>query len=199
MSEGLIRQRRNLFSASCVLIFLKFAEVEISRLSFLGLDFEKLGNPSALYLAIWVFFFYFMFRYYQYYAQEGNARLSRYFYEEMERRVMRRVRQLADEVKEQSNFHPHQLSTLENGGWKIRVTYDGGEDEVGGRKTEVENIMFPIRELNKYRILSLKNMTLHTSAVTDYILPFIVAIGTLLYCGFGASSSLFEAIKHGFA
>lgn len=199
MSEGLVRQRKNLISVSCVLIFLKFAGVEISKLSFLGLDFGKLGNPSALYLAIWILFLCFLSRYYQYYAQEGNVRLSRYFYDEMERHVMKRVQELADEVKEKANFHPHQLIALENGNWNIRVTYDGGEDGAGGRKTEVENIVFPINELYKYRILSLKNMSLHTSTVTDYILPFIVATGTLIYCSYGAPSSLYEAIKHGFA
>ncbi len=88
MSEGLVRQRRNLISVSCILIFLKFAGVEISKLTFLGMDFGKLGNPSALYLVIWVFYWYFLSRYYQYFSQEGRGRLSRYFYEEMERRVM---------------------------------------------------------------------------------------------------------------
>lgn len=199
MSEGLVRQRRNLISVCCILIFLKFAEVEISKLTFLGMDFGKLGNPSALYLAIWVFYWYFLARYYQYFSQEGLGRMSRYFYEEMERRVMIRVRKLADGVKERSNFHPSQLITLKNEGWKIRVTYDGGEDGSGGRKTEVENIQFPTNELFKFRVLSLKNMSLHTSLVTDYILPFILAGGTLIYCSYGAPSSLCEALKNGFA
>lgn len=199
MSEGLVRQRRNLISVSCILIFLKFAGVEINKLTFLGMDFGKLGNPSALYLVIWVFYWYFLFRYFQYFSQEGRVRLSRCFYEEMERRVMIRVRILADEVKEKSNFQPHQLITLKNEGWKIRITYDGGEDGMGGRKTEVENIQFPTNELFKFRALALKSMTLHTSVVTDYILPFILAVGTLMYCSYGAPSSLYEAAINGFA
>lgn len=199
MTEGLVRQRRNLISVSCILIFLKFAEIEISKFSFLGLDFGKLGNPSALYLAIWTFYFYFLSRYYQYYAQEGKKRLSRYFYEEIERLVMKRAQELADKVNKPSNFHPHQLVTLKNSDWKIRVTYDGGEDGAGGRLTEVTNIAFPKNELFKYRILTLKNMGLHTSAVSDYILPFIIAAGTLIYCSHAAPSGLYEAIKHGFA
>ncbi|NVJ45532.1 MAG: hypothetical protein HWE07_00345 [Cytophagia bacterium] len=199
MSEGLVRQRRNLISVSCILIFFKFAGVEVSKLSFLGMDFGKLGNPSALYLVIWVLYWYFLFRYYQYFSQEGLDRLSRYFYQEMERRVMSRVRILANEVKKESNFHPNQLNTLENEGWKLRITFDGGDDGMGGRKTEVENIKFPTNELLKIRARSFITMSLHTSAVTDYILPFILAVGTLLYCSYGAPSSLYEATINGFA
>ncbi|MDC0004223.1 hypothetical protein OAE19_07470 [Porticoccaceae bacterium] len=199
MSEGLVRQRRNLISISCILIFLKFAGIEISKLTFLGIDFGKLGNPSALYLAIWVFYSYFLSRYYQYFAQEGSVRLSRYFYEEMERRVMIRVRKLADEVKEKSNFYPSQLIALKNDDWKIRVTYDGADDGTSGRDTEVANIQFPTNELFKFRALSLKNISVHTSAVTDYILPLILAVGALIYCSYGAPSSLYEAVKNGFA
>ena len=139
MSEGLARQRRNLISASCVLIFLKFAGVEISKLSFLGLDFGKIGNPSALYLVIWICFVYFLSRYYQYYAQEGAVRLSRYFHEEMELHVMKRVRELADEVKEKSSIHPNQLISLKNEGWNIRVMYEDGRDEGRSGEYNVSN------------------------------------------------------------
>ncbi|MCU7843311.1 MAG: hypothetical protein KZQ93_05680 [Candidatus Thiodiazotropha sp. (ex Monitilora ramsayi)] len=199
MSDGLTRQRRNLISISCILIFLKFAGVEISELTFLGLDFSKLGNPSALYLVIWVFFGYFLFRYYQYFSQEGKARLSRYYYEEMNKHVMNRSRELANNVKEGANFHPNQLSTLKSDKWVIRVTHSGVKNDAGERDPIVEYVKFPINELKKYRVVSFLNINFHTSAMTDYILPFLVATVALIYCFSGSTSSLHEAIVNGFA
>lgn len=199
MSEGLIRQRRNLISISCILIFLKFADVEITKLSFLGLDFSQFGNPSALYLAIWICFAYFSFRYYQYFSQEGRGRLSRYYYDELEIHVMKRVKKLADGVNKISNYYPHQLIGLQNENWNIRITYDGGDDGAGGRKTEVVNIVFPINELTRYRFLAITNMSFNTSAVSDYLLPFLLALGAITYCFHGSASSLCESIINGFA
>ena len=177
---------------------MKFAGVEVSKLSFLGLDFDKFGNPSALYLAIWVSFFYFLFRYYQYFSQEGRQKLSRYFYEELERHIMDRISNLANQINEGAVFHPKQLALLERGSWSIRVSYDSGPNGSGGRNKETRNIIFPTKELPKLKALSFIKISLNTSLITDYVLPFIIAAISLLYSGYGAQSGLYEAIFYGF-
>ncbi len=197
MSEGLVRQRRNLISISCVLIFLKFAEVEIDKLSFLGLDFGKIGNPSALYLIIWMFFFYLSIRYYQYFIQEGNPRMAQYYYECLEAYVQKHCEKVTKKISSAGNYFPQQLVGLEKEEWNFRVSYQNGKDELGGTIIEVKNIVFPKIKRRLLRVKSIINICLNTSAFSDYILPFILALGALIYCYDGADSSLILALRNG--
>jgi hypothetical protein len=192
MSEGLVRQRRNAISIACVLIFLKFAQVQIDKFSFLGLDFGKLGNPPALYLAIWIFFLYFVFRYYQYFSQEGVGKLSIAYYEDL----MGHVKQIAKSIDKNANFHPHQLITMKNEGWGIRVTYRRSEED---QLPEVNNIKYPIKSYRKHCLVSASNITLNSSVVTDYLLPFLLVVFAVVYCFHGSESCLVEAFANGFA
>jgi len=62
-SEGLSRQRRNLLVVSSLIAFFNFAGVKISKLSILGLEFSSFERPEALFVAIWLLFLHFLFRY----------------------------------------------------------------------------------------------------------------------------------------
>ncbi|WP_146219948.1 hypothetical protein [Marinomonas alcarazii] len=196
MSEGLIRQRRNLISVSGVLIFLKFAGVEISKLSFLGLDFDELKNPSAFYLLIWVAYFYFALRYYQYFWQEGRSKLTSYYISGVGHLTIDKVWTNAKKNKingEFRTYEPNTLEELEGNDWKYEATYrkaDGTETVVGKVLEKKERV--------KCRVNTIINLTFHTSAVTDYLLPFLFAIGALSYCFTGSTSSLHWAFKASF-
>lgn len=198
MSEGLSRQRRNLISISCVLIFLKFAGVEIDKLSFLGLDFGKVGNPSALYLAIWIFYFYLLVRYYQYFIQEGNQRLEQYYYDCLESYVQKHCEKLALEISPVANYFPKQIVAIEKDEWNFRVTYQNGRDEMGGTIIEAETIIFPKIKRRLFKIKSILNICINTSVFSDYIFPFILALGALIYCYNGGDSSLVVALEKSF-
>ena len=50
MSEGILRQRRNLIILSVLICFLKFGQVDINQVSVLGVSFGKFGNPNGVYL-----------------------------------------------------------------------------------------------------------------------------------------------------
>ena len=200
MSDGLLRQRRNLISISCVLVFVKFSGVKIDHLSFLSIDFGALDNPSAIYIAIWTAFFYFLFRYYQYFTQEGLRKLKQQYYECQEARIFRYVEALAKSIDARANHHPAQLKALENENWKFRVTYPGDQNpETGEIETTVKNFVVPKSVIYKKMFVSVCEASVNTSAITDYILPFLIAAFALVYCFFGADSSLLQAFRNGFA
>lgn len=196
MSEGLIRQRRNLISVSCILVFLKFAGVEISKLSFLGLDFDELKNPSAFYLLIWVAYFYFALRYYQYFWQEGRSKLTNNYISGVGSRTINKVWTNAKKDKINGEFRayePNTLEELEANDWKYEATYrkaDGTKIVVG--------MVLEKKERVKCRVNTIINLTFHTSIVTDYLLPFLFAIGALSYCATGSTSSLYWALRESF-
>ena len=70
MSEGLRRQRRNVLLLSGVLWFMKYGGLTVTKARLLGIELE-LQEPSAIYVALWVAWAYFLVRYYQYFRQEA--------------------------------------------------------------------------------------------------------------------------------
>jgi hypothetical protein len=74
MDSGLLRQRRNLISVSSVLIVYDFAEIKIKQVGWMGTSIE-VGNPTALSFMVWVIWFYFFLRYYQYWSSEKDANI----------------------------------------------------------------------------------------------------------------------------
>ncbi len=196
MSEGLIRQRRNLISVSCILIFLKFAGVEISKLSFLGLDFSELEKPSAFYLLIWLVYFYFVLRYYQYFWQEGKPKLISYYNQNIAQALINKVWTNAKNEEVDGRFRSYEPNTVEelkDNDWKYKAEYRK-ED---GTFIILDKTLFK-RERVKCRALMMINLTCNTSIFTDYILPFLLAIAALSYCYAGSASSLYWAVKDSF-
>jgi len=199
MSEGLLRQRRNLISVSCILIFLKFAGVEISKLSFLGIDFGGMKNPSALYFGVWIVFFYFLFRYYQYFKQDGESRLISFYKFELSERVYKRTRAISKKDTRYGVWSDNGLSdsfqSLKKNDWRFYPLYS---QDGSAFKAEPVEKKFGLLERIKCRCSTSIFLILNTSAITDYILPFVLAILTLAYCFYGSNSSLFESISHSF-
>ena len=79
MTDGLLRQRRNLMVTSLIIILLSFGGVKIEEVGALGtkLVFQR---KDALYLGIWVIYAYFFFRYYQYVREEPDLGISKAFW-----------------------------------------------------------------------------------------------------------------------
>lgn len=196
MSEGLIRQRRNLISVSCILVFLKFAGVEISKLSFLGLDFSELKNPSAFYLLIWVVYFYFTLRYYQYFFQEGKPKLLLYYKQSVDQALINKVWANARYEEVNGRFHsyqPHTVEELKGTDWRYKAIYRTPVNT----SIILDKILLK-KERIKCRLNTIIHLTFNTSIFTDYILPFLLAIVALSYCSTGSTSSLYWAIKASF-
>lgn len=181
MTDGFIRQRRNIFIASTVVVFLRFGGVSVEKVSLLGTELH-FDNIQALYAAVWVFFIYAFIRYYQYYQQENNKGISSVFWGKMNALCVFKLRNRA--VFEFPSCEKYggdfQFSELKRVGIFKR---EGGvivdQDESGkifSEKYEV-NILSFTREY----FLSFVHLNINASPVTDYILPFIFAVFSFAY------------------
>lgn len=74
MTEGLLRQRRNLLIVSIAVIFFYLGSIQITEINLLGTKI-LLENEAAVHISLWIFFIYFGYRYTIYYLEEPLERL----------------------------------------------------------------------------------------------------------------------------
>jgi hypothetical protein len=119
MSEGLLRQRRNLIM-SCILLWLmKYGGIHLHKLSIAGFEVE-FERPEVIVLALWIAFSYFLYRYYQYFASDGLPKLVAEYANSLDTKCMPLIqsRVLA------AHPTPHNMPdcrycVLKRDGWKI--------------------------------------------------------------------------------
>lgn len=184
MGEGLLRQRRNLIIACLLLWVMKYGGVTFSKFSFVGFD-VVFKNPNALILSIWIAFAYFLFRYYQYFSDEGIAKLQQTFDTALENKCRPIITHL---VKQQFPANNDALlysyAFLKRDRWKYRVQtlspYDSATGSAGNEQFEMTISRW---KLWKGILSAVLDSVLRNSVVTDYLLPFGLACFILYYCG----------------
>lgn len=183
MSDALLRQRRNLLVLSLLIAFLTYANVELGKLSVLGIEFAHFERPEAVRHALWIGWIYFLFRYVQHFYQEGRHRLAEVFWGTLDEFSQPMIKRLVldehpDDFRENCNFR-----TLRKWGWVYHGQEKAGRDQVGQEK--INNFEMPIAPAKLWReiAMSIFTVTFAKSAGTDYLLPFIVAATTAIYAG----------------
>lgn len=178
MGEGLLRQRRNLMIASILLWIMKYGGVNFSKISIVGFDLE-FKNPNALILSLWIAFGYFLFRYYQYFSDEGVKKLQSVFNEAYESKCKPIIRTLVEENYPTNTHKNYSYFILKSNSW----IYKGAILNEGGRDTTP--FEFPIErwQLWKGIMSAIMDSIFRNSVVTDYILPLLIACTVLYYCG----------------
>jgi hypothetical protein len=73
ISDGMLRQRRNLIAASIAMPLFFLSEATIEKVNLLG-TVIKIENPEVISYAISGLFFYFLLRYFQYYNEENHIK-----------------------------------------------------------------------------------------------------------------------------
>ena len=81
--EDVQKQRRNLLLISIALLIFDFAEVSIAKVGILGTDLI-IGNPAVLIATAWIFWLYFLIRYFQYWRMHSAQRVSSTYYQYLE-------------------------------------------------------------------------------------------------------------------
>lgn len=187
MTDGLLRQRRNLMVTSLIIILLSFGGVRIEEVGALGtkLIFQR---KDALYLGIWVIYAYFFFRYYQYVREEPDLGISKAYWAKVNALTFMRLRKAAVmqlSLEETQLAGEFQFSGLER---KSRVIRTG---EVVSGRDPYGQPTYSHYEVNVLRFIpafvwASVHVILNRSAITDYVLPFVVGIAA---AAMGASSS----------
>ena len=76
MSDTFRRHRRNLMATSLLLCFMKYSGLVIRRITPMGTEII-LDDEKAVFVMLWLLWFYFVVMYYQHFRQEAVAKLSR--------------------------------------------------------------------------------------------------------------------------
>lgn len=195
MSSDLLRQRRNLMIFSSILWFLKYAEIEITQFSIFGIEFSSFKNPNSIYIALWVAWIYFAIRYYQYFVQEGFPNLKNVYVLVLDDKSVKKIDIIVKEKFPRNKREGVTYSTLKKWYWVYWGKIDIGSDDMGGSRIESFEL-----KISKWRLLpemfySVGYVLLNRSAVTDYLLPILMATFVLTYCFQGWDGSIVKLIK----
>ncbi|HWR77897.1 MAG TPA: hypothetical protein VN283_11915 [Thiobacillus sp.] len=182
MTEGLLRQRRNLFITCVLLWFMKYGGVRLHKISLAGFDVE-LARPEVMTLALWIAFTYFLYRYYQYFTSEGLSKLESEYSRSLEARCTPLIQGRVIAAYPRVQHSDFRYFILKQNGWMFK-----GQQVVLGPdgKTPISQpIELPISRwaIRRGVAVAFIESTFRSSVATDYLLPFALAGFVLWYCG----------------
>ncbi len=187
MSEGIRRQRRSLIITSLILSFMKYGGITIKKISVLGVEI-LLSNISALYVFIWLIWFYFLIRYYQYFMQEGVPKMTISFQTMLTEICRAKIKALvkAEHPRVQGSSQQFDYNILKKSNW-YTINYVGQEL----KEADVYNASNPFEmdiklwSLWKEILISYYQVFVNKSVMTDYILPLLIAAFAFIYSNLG--------------
>lgn len=183
MTEDLRRQRRNLLIVSLLLCFVKYGGITINRISILGVE-VYFSNISAIFLALWLIWFYFAFRYYQYFMQEGVAKINKSFIGTMNIKCKRRLEIIV------SAKHPNYYKSNQQFDYNVLcmrkpnwyTIFIHGHERLPNSDNNEFRMYIKFWSLWKELLSSILHMTINQSVISDFLLPLILALFTIVYC-----------------
>lgn len=189
MSEPFRRQRRYVFVASAILLALCLGEVEIRDLTFAGMTFGAFKKPEVFLLGVWIAFGYFTYRYLVYFIEDSLQVLSTIWSREFERAVNPRIESLVKQAYAEPNDacrYSYAFIRRDGFAWigQALLPMDDAAD-----MKEMKNITLPLprKDIALWELKGFFRFVFLTPAATEYFLPFTLAIGTFIYCGFIAA------------
>lgn len=180
MSDTFRRHRRNLMATSLLLCFMKYSGLVIRRITPMGTEII-LDDEKAVFVMLWLLWFYFVVMYYQHFRQEAVAKLSRSWLSTVNERCKPKIESLVREAHPAVNpARLFQYSTLKKVD-RFMKQYDGEESAGGGQFS----MSIPSWQLWPSLIRSAFQVSVNQSTLMDYIFPWFLALGTLIYCHTG--------------
>lgn len=182
MGEGLLRQRRNLITTCILLWFMKYGGVTFTKISITGFDIS-FANPAAVTTAIWCAFLYFLYRYYQYFSDEGIKKLSSVFENALEISCRPIIRDLVESLPTTLGGNYSYKSLKINNWiyqWNEQGAYNTATASADNTSREEKITRWMLR---KGIFKAYADSIFRNSVVTDYLLPFFLAGFVIYYCG----------------
>ncbi|MFA0570701.1 hypothetical protein [Vibrio gallaecicus] len=198
MNEGFIRQRRNLYTVSGILLFCFLAQVKISQLSVVGISFSGFDKPEVTFWFLWCIWGYFFYRFIVYFYEYESCTFKNFWRREMGRYCDIYLIQLArsqcsgNYLNNASSYYQ-----MKANGWTLSFQEEKDQDEIGGVIVENRIIKVYWWQILKYQIFGIIRFTTMTPAVTDYIFPFIGSLLVFVFAGILGlwQGALFEIIN----
>lgn len=193
--EGFVRQRRNLIGMSVILVLYEKLEIVIDSISILG-NTARINDPSRVTLLLWIAWGYFLIRYYQYFRDTPDKGFSTSYHSRLHA-LARRVAQSKfrrefiptekfDDVKGPLDFrfgditvwsaYPHY--------WDLEMNVDVSyrtETGVANHSLHGCKINLSWKDLAIPKVRSLLHVALNTRLVSEYLLPFFIAVVPVAY------------------
>lgn len=185
MTETLLRQRRNLILVGFIILLLSFGDVDIKKVSALGIEFDFKTNLKIIYVCIWLVWFYFLYRYIVYFSFEGFEKFKKIkdltFEESINPNIKRYIYSIYDELNEGCAFSYG--SILNSGMICYGQAYIQRKDEDNNETKDLIN--FEIDFNNKkivylWRFMAMLKFVFLKPAITDYIFPFFFSFFVLI-------------------
>lgn len=184
MTQGFIRQRRNLIITNILILFLALAKVQIEQLSVAGVQFGAFKNPKAILLFLWLAWAYFLYRYSVYFLEEGPSNLLKTWRRDFEAIVSPRIKSLVYKAYDKPNDGcAYSYWVLRRNGY----IYNGqAYEQAEGDEERIFNFELPVhrRQIIPWEIMAFLRFAIFSPPMTDYILGFVLSFGVATYCGF---------------
>ena len=176
ISNQLHRQRKSLIIINLILLFMKFGEVNITKITSSGLQIE-IDNPNAIYILLWVMLVYFLIRFYNQYRLEGLYLLREAWKNSGDHIILP---SLKDRVRRNPGFEEYELNILYS-----RISYKDNKPFVRLEKPgtgEHESFKVTDYEVLKYRLKAIKYLLKNHTQILDQWFPLALSFITLIYC-----------------
>lgn len=191
MSEGIRRQRRSLIITSLILSFMKYGGITFKKISLYGSEIT-LSNVSAIYVFLWIMWFYFMIRYYQYFKQEGVAKIKSSLHNALTEICRHKIKAIVQSTypneKGSDQRFDYNILVSEKLNW-YTIKYSGkehlGHDSSGQEKTRDFEMNINLWSLWKEIFISYYQVFVNQSVILDYVIPLVVAPSAFIYCNLG--------------
>ncbi|EKF9438025.1 hypothetical protein [Vibrio cholerae] len=186
MNDGFIRQRRNLYTISGVLLFCFMAQVQISQLSIVGISFSGFKKPEITYMFLWGMWGYFFYRFMVYFIEHELKTFVGIWRREVERYSNVYLRELASSnasgrfLENQSDYY-----SMKRNNWVLNYQEEHLDDQYGDPFVKNKTVQVLRRSIFKYQVVGVLRLILLTTVVTDYFFPLITGLLVFTYAGFG--------------
>lgn len=169
LSDDMLRQRRNLIIASCLIWFFHFGNVTVTSITYSDIDFN-IGSRNSVYIALWVFYTYSVLRFFVYFMEEGLAEFKNSFV-----LVFSDVCQdsLTRKLDLKCNFTVSEM----------KLTKKGFSFQTYGAELENNELVVSYIMMIPVLIKTIFIFLFFRTAITDYLFPFMLAVFVFLDSG----------------
>ena len=183
--DNFVRQRRNLMAISLVLFFYISSGIVMDTINILGNSF-KVTTPSHVGSILYIVWGYFLLRYYQYFRHMPLAELRTKYAEKMSKIVsVVGVKLFKKGYKTSNKFSLSGIYVFRDGKeWMVSMDVDISDEAQSPLKRNVERINVDTIHLIMPRLKAAFHIAINTRFITEYFLPFLVALLPIFYKGY---------------
>lgn len=167
-----------------ILYFSFFAQVNLTTLTIAGIHFDSFDNPQAIYVFLWLFWLYFLYRFLIYFIEDEYTKVGEIWRREIRRFINPKLEKISEQQKTNTAFKlPHDYYDLKKRNWNLifqeEIPDGGGGYEIRHHTHKIKKI-----ELIFQFIVGTIRFTILTPAFTNYILPILLSIILFIIVGF---------------